>query len=65
MSKSKKIDNKCRLISVAHHKEQGSHEQHTLFDVWTGDVSSALQTAADKGQLNDWLMALAPSGESS
>ena len=30
--------------------------------MWKGSVSSVIETAAEKGQLNDWLMALVPVG---
>ncbi|KAK2183366.1 hypothetical protein NP493_311g02082 [Ridgeia piscesae] len=35
-------------------------EQFTVLELFKGSPASALRTAADKGQLNDWLMALAP-----
>ena len=48
---------------VAHHLEHGNMEQYTLLELFKGSPATALHTAADKGQLNDWLMSLAPMGE--
>ena len=33
-----------------------------MIDMWTGDIGTTLDKAADRGRLNDWLMALAPLG---
>lgn len=56
------VISKCMCL-VSHHLDHGNMEQYTLLELFKGCPATALRTAADKGQLNDWLMALAPMGE--
>lgn len=34
-------------------------------EVWKGNITGAIQMARERGQLSDWIVSLAPLGESS
>lgn len=44
------------------HIENGHPELFQQLMVWKGDLKGALQTAAERGELTDQLVALAPMG---
>lgn len=46
-----------------YHLEHENYEQHMTLNVFKGSVKEAIQVAADNGQLNDHLMAIAPLGQ--
>ena len=50
------------VCTEAHHRRHGNAEQHTLVGMFKGDLVTSLTAAADAGQLNDWLISLAPMG---
>ena len=64
MFQTKKLNNQVTInfVLVNNHIENGSIEQQHILQMWKGSVSSVIETAAEKGQLNDWLMALVPVG---
>lgn len=42
--------------------EAGHHDSVTYLRLWGGDLQGALQLAAEKGELNDHLLSIAPMG---
>nr|XP_006819751.1 PREDICTED: gem-associated protein 5-like [Saccoglossus kowalevskii] len=45
-----------------YHLEQGNIDNFIQLEIWKGNIGRALQVAKDKGQLNDWLVSMAPLG---
>ncbi|XP_077983936.1 gem-associated protein 5-like [Glandiceps talaboti] len=46
----------------SYHLEQGNLENYLHLEIWKGNIGKALQVAKEQGQLNDWLVSLAPLG---
>ena len=51
----------CEILEL-YHLEHENSEQHLTLQVFKGGISETLRAAADKGQLNDHMMAMAPMG---
>lgn len=57
------IDNSLCFPEELYHLDHENYEQHMTLNVFKGSVKEAIQVAADSGQLNDHLMAIAPLGQ--
>lgn len=55
-------ENDLCYAEEVYHLEHENYEQHMTLNVFKGSVKEAIQVAADNGQLNDHLMAIAPLG---
>jgi len=53
----------CWLNVEAYHIEHENIDQFVMLNMFRGSTMDALKHAADIGQLNDHMMALAPSGK--
>ena len=63
---SRKRNVKCVCVCVCveeAHLAAGHPDSVVYLRLWSGDVEGALRTATERGELNDHLLAIAPTGE--
>lgn len=53
------------FFSEEHHLNHENMEYALQMEVWKGNITGAIQMARERGQLSDWIVSLAPLGESS
>ncbi|XP_070554700.1 gem-associated protein 5-like [Ptychodera flava] len=46
----------------SYHMEQGNLENYLQLEIWKGNIGKAIQVAKERGQLNEWLVSMAPLG---
>ena len=54
----------CVCVSVGHHVSHDNMEYALQMELWKGNISGAIQLARERAQLSDWIVSLAPLGQS-